>query len=96
VIERIVEVFVGDCALGVAPLVDEGLGTPPAQAHTEPQIGVTGAERTQLLGGAGQGGDFRRSEEGEDADLNVLREIGEGRGNGVVLVIGHFVGNKCN
>jgi len=90
VVEGIVEVFVGDCALGFAPLGDAGPGTPPALAHTEPQLGVTGAERTQLLGGAGQGGDFRWIEEGEDADLNVLGEIGEGRRNVVVFWIRHF------
>ncbi|KOM29341.1 hypothetical protein LR48_Vigan647s000200 [Vigna angularis] len=57
------------CALGVAPLRDASLGTPPALAHIEPQLRVTGAERTQLLGGAGQGGDFRWGEEGEDTHL---------------------------
>jgi len=97
VVKGMVEVLVGDFALGFAPLCDGGLGTPPALAHAEPKLGVTGTERTQLLGRAGQGGDFRWGEEREDADLDVHRKIGEGRRNVVVFLIHHllvFLGSK--
>jgi len=42
---------------------------------------LRGIERTQLLGGVGQGGNFQYDEERKYVDLNVLREIGEGRQN---------------
>lgn len=90
VVEGVVEVLVGDCAPALAPLGDAGAGTPPALAHTEPQLGVVGAEEAQSLGGAGQGGDLGRAQEREDADLNVLREIGEGRNTCVACVIRHW------
>jgi len=60
VVKGMVEVLVVDCALSFAPLCDGGLGTPPTLAHAEPQLGVTGTKRTQLLGCVGQGGDSGR------------------------------------
>ena len=54
-------------------------------AHGEPELGVVSAQRNEAFRCASEGGDFGGREEREDAELNVLWEIGEGNGTA------HFV-----
>ncbi len=49
-------------------------------AHGEPELGVVSTQRNEPFGCASEGGDFDGCEEREDAELDILREIGEGNG----------------
>lgn len=73
--EGAVEKAVGDVA--VAPFVDLGLGSPAPGAEAVPELAVVPAEGDEALRCAGEVGNLRGREEGEDAELDILREIRE-------------------
>lgn len=75
--EEVVEALEGDEVV-VGPEVDLGLMGPAAVAEGEPDFGGEVAEEEEGgLGGGGEGGDVGGGEEGEDAQLDVFREVGE-------------------
>lgn len=76
--EGLVENSVGD--FSISPFLDLGLGAPPAVAHREPKLAVVFAKRNEPFRCAGEAGDLGRREEGENAELDVLGEIGERNG----------------
>ena len=67
-------------------------GAPAAVTDGEPEPGVAAAEGDVALGGAGEGGDLRRREKREDAELNVFGEVGEGEWIGFFVGIGIGIG----
>lgn len=78
---------------GGGPGPEAGAEAPAALAHEDPEgalVGCGAAEGGKAAGGAGKGGDLGGREEGEDVELDVLREVGErhcrcrrGRGHGL-------------
>ena len=62
-------------------------------AHGEPELGVVSAQRNEAFRCASEGGDFGGREEREDAELNVLWEIGEG--NGTTPFVGFGIRHFC-
>ena len=62
-------------------------------AHGEPEFGIISAQRKEAFRCASEDGDFGGREEREDAELNVLWEIGEG--NGTTHFVGFGIGHFC-
>lgn len=67
-----------------------GPQAPPPVAHGEPELAVVSAKRNETFRGAGECGDLRRREEGENAELDVFGEVGEGNGTTRVFKARHF------